>query len=147
MMAADEWSVVALLCDSAQVADGKLFILGGGWSLTGPGPFVHSLALKLDVPWNQANARHTLSAVLATEDGVPVRVGDDPGEVRLDTQFEVGRPPGVKPGTPLEFPLAVNFGPMELPAGSRYAWLFEVDGSEVGRVAFQTRETGVAASH
>ena len=25
-----------LLCDSAQVADGKLFVLGGGWSLTGP---------------------------------------------------------------------------------------------------------------
>ena len=26
-----------MLCDAAQVADGKLFILGGGWSLIGPG--------------------------------------------------------------------------------------------------------------
>jgi hypothetical protein len=27
-----------LLADSAQVADGKLFILGGGWSVVGPDP-------------------------------------------------------------------------------------------------------------
>jgi hypothetical protein len=28
--------VTMLLCDSAQVADGKLFILGAGWSMIGP---------------------------------------------------------------------------------------------------------------
>ena len=27
-----------LLCDAAQVADGKLYVLGGGWSMTGPDP-------------------------------------------------------------------------------------------------------------
>ena len=139
MRNAGDWSVVALLCDSAQVADGKLFILGGGWSLTGPGPFVHSLALKLDVPWDQANTKHKFSAVLSTEDGEPVRIGDEAEEIRLDTQFEVGRPPGVRPGTPLEFPLAVNFGPMELPPGGRYVWLFLVDETEIDRVGFQTR--------
>ena len=26
--------VMLMLCDSAQVADGKLYILGGGWSIT-----------------------------------------------------------------------------------------------------------------
>ena len=38
-----------LLCDSAQVADGKLYILGGGWSMTGPDPVPSAVALKIDV--------------------------------------------------------------------------------------------------
>jgi hypothetical protein len=139
MKEAQDWSIIALLCDSAQVADGKLFILGGGWSVTGPGPFVHSLALKLEVPWDQANTHHKFSAVLADEDGQPVNIGEPAEGIRLETEFEVGRPPGVRPGTALEVPMAVNFGPMELPAASRYVWLFEVDGSEIGRVSFQTR--------
>ena len=35
-----------LLCDGAQVADGKLFVLGGGWSLTGPDPMPSAIAMK-----------------------------------------------------------------------------------------------------
>ena len=27
-----------MLCDAAQVSDGKLYVLGGGWSMTGPDP-------------------------------------------------------------------------------------------------------------
>jgi len=27
-----------MLADYAQIADGKLFISGGGWSICGPGP-------------------------------------------------------------------------------------------------------------
>ena len=27
-----------LLADAAQAAEGKLYVLGGGWSVTGPGP-------------------------------------------------------------------------------------------------------------
>ena len=33
-----------LLCDAAQVSDGKLFILGGGWSMTGPDPVPSAVA-------------------------------------------------------------------------------------------------------
>ena len=50
--------VTMLLCDSAQVADGKLYILGGGWSFVGPDPAPMALAIKVDVPWTEGNVAH-----------------------------------------------------------------------------------------
>ena len=38
-----------MLCDAAQVADGKLYVLGGGWSLIGPDPMPSAIAMKIDV--------------------------------------------------------------------------------------------------
>src|SRR5438552_11105611 len=96
------WRVDVMLCDYAQVAEGKLFINGGGWSLCGPGPFVHALALKIGVPWSEANRRHMLTAVLVDEDSRPAAVGDPPTELRLESAFEVGRPPGAAPGAALD---------------------------------------------
>ncbi len=135
----DEWSLTALLCDAAQVADGKLYILGGGWTLTGPGPFVHGLALKLEVPWGEANRRHALEAFLLDEDGQAVSIGDPPTEVKFETEFEVGRPPGIVQGTRLDLPFAVNFGAMELPPGRGFAWSIRVSGLERGRARFRVR--------
>jgi hypothetical protein len=134
-----DWIVTALLCDSAQVAGGKLFVLGGGWSLCGPGPFVHGLAIKLGVPWDLANRKHTLKATLLDEDGEEVNLEGSVGDVGFETTFEVGRPPGLPPGTHLDVPLAVNLGPIELPANKGYAWELGVDESVVEHVAFRTR--------
>ena len=44
-----------LLCDHAVVAEGKLYISGAGWSVTGPDPAPSAIALKLDVPWDLTN--------------------------------------------------------------------------------------------
>jgi hypothetical protein len=136
-----DWHVTALLCDAAQVAEGKLYVLGGGWALCGPGTFVHALAIKLQVPWDQANRRHKFEAVLLDEDSKPVLLGEPASEVRMETEFEVGRPPGLPSGTPLDLPFAVNFGPMELPPGRGYAWSMSLDGQSVERVSFRTRST------
>lgn len=134
-----DWTITALLCDHAQVAEGKLFISGGGWSLCGPGPFVHALAAKVGVPWDQANRKHTLRARIEDEDGRPVLVGDPPSEIELQTEFEVGRPPGVTPGTQLDMPFAVNLGPLELPPGQGFLWVLTIDGQECSRIPFRTR--------
>lgn len=134
-----DWVVTALLCDYAEVADGKLFVLGGGWSLCGPGPFVHALALKLGVPWDQANRPHTLRATLHDEDANVVFFGDPQAEVAFVSDFEVGRPPGLPPGSHLDLALAVNLGPLELPPGRGYSWQISIDNCEVERVTFRTR--------
>ena len=42
-----------LLADYAVVADGKLYVSGGGWSVTSPGA-PSAIAMKLDVPWDRA---------------------------------------------------------------------------------------------
>ncbi len=138
----EDWRVTVLLCDFAEVADGKLYLLGGGWSLCGPGPFQHGLAIKVEVPWNEANRPHVLEGVLKDADERPVKVGEPPAELRFRVEFEVGRPPGLPAGTALDVPLAVNFGPLELPPGAAYFWAVSIDGREVQRVRFRTRQPG-----
>ncbi len=133
------WNATVMLCDFAQVADGKLYVLGGGWSLSGPGAFQHALAIKIEVPWDEANRPHRLEAFLSDEDNRPVRIGSPPAPVRFEGTFEVGRPAGLPGGTPLDFVLAVNLGPLELPKGSGHMWTVTVDGGEVGRARFRTR--------
>ena len=91
-----------LLADAAQAADGKLYVLGGGWSVTGPQPTPMAIALKIDVPWDQANSRHRWRIELVDADGQPVEV-EEAAARRLEQEFELGRPPGVKPGTSLDF--------------------------------------------
>ncbi len=81
--------VTMLLADAAQAVEGKLYILGGGWSITGPDPTPMAIALKIEVPWNDSNTPHHLHLVLCDEDGRPVRVPTPTGEqpLRPDSRF------------------------------------------------------------
>ena len=120
-----------LLCDSAQVADGKLFVLGGGWSLTGPDPMPSAIAMKIDVDWHEADRAHHWELYLEDEDGQPVMVdtpeGHHPVEVR--GEFTVTRPSTIPEGTPIDVALAVNLGPLPLVSGVRYNWRLAIDGN------------------
>jgi hypothetical protein len=143
MMKEPGYKVTMLLADAAQAVNGKLYILGGGWSITGPGPAQMALAIKIEVPWTGANIPHTLELKLINEDGRPVMAptitGDRP--VELSMQFEIGRPAGLKAGTPLDVPLAINLAPLPLEAGSRFIWHCFIDGqtTEGWQVTFSTR--------
>ena len=121
--------VTLLLADAAQAANGKLYVLGGGWSVTGPAPTPHAVAIKIDVPWDQANVKHHWRLALETEDGAPVRADTPEGEqpIKVEGDFEVGRPPGIAPGTPIDLPLAIGVGPVQLASGTRYLWRFSID--------------------
>ena len=105
--------VTMLLCDAAQVSDGKLYILGGGWSMTGPEPVPSAVALKIDVDWHEAEASHHWELFLEDADGRPVLMetaeGTQPVEVR--GEFTVSQPPGIPEGSPIDVALAVNLGP------------------------------------
>ena len=135
--------VTLLLADSAQAVNGKLYILGGGWSIIGPEPTPMAIAMQIDVPWDQANMPHIWRFELVTEDGQPVMVAGPTGDQPLEMhgQFEVGRPPGLRPGTPIGIALAINLGPLPIPHGGYYVWRFSVDGQsrEEWRLAFSTR--------
>ena len=99
-----------LLCDAAEASEGKLFILGGGWTITGPGPSPSAVALLIEVPWDQANHRNKLVLELLNEDGQPVI---QPGQIlhgvltqRGATAVgvgEPGRPAAAKTGTAEEY--------------------------------------------
>jgi hypothetical protein len=121
--------VTMLLADSAQTVEGKLYILGGGWSVTGPAPAPSAVALKIEVPWDQANKRHTFELSLLDADGNPLIAQTPEGEqqIQLGGEFEVGRPVGLAPGTPIDMTFAANLGPLPLPPGSRFTWRLTID--------------------
>jgi hypothetical protein len=139
--------VTLLLADAAQVANGKLYLLGGGWSVTGPDPTSFAIALKIDVPWDQANRRHDFKIQLLDADGHPVvpQIAGIAAPVEVAGQFEVGRPVGVTPGTPLDTLLAINLGPIPLPP-ARYVWRLSIDEEwrEDWQVAFSVRNRSSA---
>lgn len=127
-----------LLCDAAQSVGGKLFVLGGGWSqipaaaLAGGASM--ALAVHIAVPWDQANEPLALVARLTTEDGKEVDLGGGP--IQAEGQLEVGRPPGLKRGTPLDSTLALNFAGLTLNPGG-YVWQLLVNGDEKARAQFR----------
>ena len=135
-----------MLADSAQVAGGKLYILGGGWSVTGPAPSPSAIAVLVSVPWNETNRKHTVRVELVDEDYRPVLVptqeGDQPLSIRGD--FEVGRPPGIVPGSSIEIPFAFSLGPIPLQPGKRFVWKLLIDdkADENWQVVFSTRPAG-----
>ena len=116
--------VTLLLADYAKVADGKLDVLGSGWSMMrAAGPFGFFVAALFQIPWDQTNTKHAFRLELLDADGQPVSIGDE--AIRIDGEFEAGRPPGLKPGTPVDAPLVVPFGPLD---SGRYEIRLTIDG-------------------
>jgi hypothetical protein len=127
-----------LLCDHAEAVNGKLYINGGGWNLIfAPGrPVSVFLAVLVTIEWTEANIRHELIAELRTADGDVVQNGEPASDVRVNAQLEVGRPPGIKPGTSLVAPMALGFQGLVLAEGG-YVWHLNLGGSELARKPFQ----------
>lgn len=132
-----------LLCDAAQVADGKLYILGGGWSMTGPDPVPSAVALKLEVDWSEADMPHHWELFLEDADGRPVLIDTPEGSqaVEVRGEFAVTHPAGVPEGSPIDVALAVNLGPIPLGPGTRYSWRLTIDGESLpgASLGFTTR--------
>ena len=99
-----------MLADHAQVADGKLFISGGGWSACEPGATPCALAVILHVPWQETNEKVSFSLRLVDEDGRGImQPGAQDGlPVQVNGHFEARRPPGMTPGAEINVPISFN---------------------------------------
>ena len=87
-----------------------------------------------------------MSLDLLTADGlhavqVPSPVGAQP--LRVEVDFEVGRPLGTPIGSSIDHSLAINVGQGLPLAPGRYEWRMEIDGDqrEEWRAAFTVRAT------
>ena len=128
-----------ILCDHAEAVNGKLYINGGGWNvlfLRGA-PVNIFLAILVEVDWNETNIRHQLQAELQTSDGDLVEIMGQP--VLIPAQLELGRPPGVKPGSSLLAPLAIGVNGLILEKGG-YVWLLKSGENELARRPFQVTD-------
>jgi hypothetical protein len=130
-----------LLADWAEVLNGKLYVMGGGWTETGPTPTPSALAALVEVDWDETNREHTARFTLVDGDNqavtVPTPTGHEP--LFVETKFNVGRPPHVKPGTSFNVPIAINVGPIPLPPGKVYVWRCHLNGEVHGTATFATR--------
>lgn len=117
--------VTLMLAEAAQVADNKLYILGGGIAVISSTPSPLAIAVKIEVPWDRADVTHDWKLELLDADGMAVLVNDLP--VLVQGQFQIGRRDDLLPGSPLPMPLAVNFSGLGLPGGQRFAWRLIID--------------------
>ena len=93
-----------LIADYADVAGGKLYLVGGGWDTTTvqaiPAQVRMAVSVGVRIGWEETNRP------------VPVRitvVDDDMHELaRLEAQVNVGRPPHLLPGSTQLAQVAVN---------------------------------------
>ena len=137
-----------MLCDSAQAVGGKLYILGGGWNITGPQPTPSAIAIYVEVSWDLTNVQHPWRLELLDADDQPVLVPTPLGEqpLVLEGMLEVGRPVGIQPGIGLGIPLAINLAPLPLQPASRYVWRLTIAGhtEDNWRLPFSTRPADAA---
>jgi hypothetical protein len=122
-----------MLADAAQVAQGKLSMLGGGWSMIVPGaPF--AVCGIIDIPWHKVTDWHSLRLELIDGDGesfgVLVDGEDEPKPLVFDSPpYRPTISPHVKPGTWLTWPFVMNIGPgLPLEPDTIYEWRLSIDG-------------------
>lgn len=127
-----------ILADSAQVTqEGKLYLLGGGWShiLRGvppPGaaiqapPTQFAIAVSFLVDWNDANRPINIRIAIEPQD-------EQPALFEVQAQVMAGRPPQATPGDPLRvlmaFPVLMQF-----PAAGAYCVRARMDGAPADAV-------------
>ena len=95
-----------ILADGAQVVGGKLYLLGGGWdvlTVNSGFPVQQHLAIAaaFRVPWTQTNQKHSVEIRLLNDDSQEVLA-------TIAGEFEVGRPPGIPPGSAQRSQLAAQ---------------------------------------
>ena len=115
-----------LLADAAQVSEGKLHVLGGGWRFTGPEPAASAIGMVFEVPWDLANRPIEFELQLVDGDG-RAAVLRDGGQLKVEGKLEVGRPPGHPQGASLSAPIAAGIAALPLTPGS-YEWRLTVNG-------------------
>lgn len=130
--------VTMMLCDFAEAINGKLYISGGGWSNWQISrPLDCAVAVIIGVPWNQANQKHTMLLELMGEDG-QAALAPNGEPVKIEGEFETGRPPGVVPGDTLASPVAFRIQGAVLKKGG-YKFSLKIDGTEVAATRFRVK--------
>ena len=107
-----------VLADAVEVADGKLFVLGGGWTLWRSGVFPGQALLGIGgsivVDSNEAGTgtKYPLNITIADEAGIPI-------VPPLQARFQINRNLEAPKGSSHRVPFAFNAG-VRIPRAGRY---------------------------
>jgi len=128
---------VAMLADSAQVAAGRLYVLGGAFDGINAAAFPAAVrqimvVLVAEVGPSDRNRDLALSIRLLDEDGTPL-------EVESRATLRVGAPPTLPAGASSLVPLVVPFFGVRFAQPGGYVFIVEHEEEELGRIAFRVR--------
>jgi hypothetical protein len=122
--------VTMLLAEAVQVADGKLNILGAGWSQIAAGPSPMAIAVLLELGAREAAGDHHFELFLTDADHQPVFTQGPDGalavEVRGDASVNLAE--NYDERVPVPWPIAVNVPGLALAPATAYQWNLVVDG-------------------
>jgi len=120
-----------LLADAATIADGKLYILGAGWSITGPGSLPSAVVLIVDFIPPRVDEKHDCEVMLVDPQGKPAVLGAArgvPDIIRFTLSIEENTQQ-TEPGTS-SYLHVMTIPALPLIPGSKYAWRLTVNGEE-----------------
>lgn len=132
-----------LLADHAEAANGKLNVLGAGWTdqwrgarpADQPPPITHfGIGVSVLVPWTETNRPHHLVMRIEGEDGRP-ELGV------LEADLELGRPPGLPNGADQRAVLALN-ADIQFPTPGGYRIVAEL-GAQARTASFRIHDRDV----
>ncbi len=122
-----------ILADYAQVQLSKLYVIGGGISLTGPGPTTMGVAVQMVVPWVDRSKQIAMRlALLHAGDRTVVKIPNplgDPTAIEVTGAFEAVPAPGSPPGSDVTVAFAFPVSNLPLGPGS-YIWELYVGDEE-----------------
>ena len=124
-----EWLILG---DYVHVADGKLYLQGGGWErLTVNNGFptkrMVGIATSILVPWDETNQTGNLEIEVQTEDGQLL--------AKINGQLKVGRPPDHPPGMSQRSQVAANLM-LEFKTAGSYVIIARLEEQEMKRTPF-----------
>jgi hypothetical protein len=135
---------ILMLVDAAEVANGKLYILGGCYDRRGVldfrQPVIISAALAVLVPWNDTNRPIPLNIAIKTADGGQLGPG-------IQSSMAVGRPVNAVPGQKLRNVFTASLQAV-LPGPGQYLVEAQLGDGPPKRVVFfadQVVAPGIAA--
>jgi hypothetical protein len=118
----------ALIADHADIAGGKLYLNGGGWDrytlASVPGTVRMAVAIGIRFDWEETNQPVPVRVVVQDDDGKEA--------ARISGQVNVGRPPGLTPGSSQLAHMAVNIQ-MTVQAYGGYRVAIDAGGEGDGR--------------
>jgi hypothetical protein len=124
----------AMLADGAQVAQGKLYILGGQWDrvIVSQFPAQHpSMAVVLVIKVDYSEAPKT--CVLTVE----LMLDGEPMGIKTMGQMSIGHAAGLQRGAPQFAPTAIQFNNVQFEKPGRYEWVISADTDVLGHIPLE----------
>jgi hypothetical protein len=93
-----------LVCDYAEIVNGKLYLMGGGWDRYDarevPTNFRLAVAAGVRIGWEETNVLNPVRIIIEDDDGKEL--------ARIDGTMQVGRPANLPPGSTQLSQIAAN---------------------------------------